>query len=441
MRVLAIDIGSSSVKAAFWDGKQFRARTRIPYETHFDGPRAELDPTTVLRAVIKAGKNVRAQKPDAIAFCTLSPGLVITDTTFKPRGNIITHQDRRSTTEARALVQKFTEPWLLQHTANLPYPGGIGSSSLAWLATHNKKILRNARIGQLSSLVGHALTGQWKIDPSQAVFLGLWDIQSWQWNDRLCRTLGISKNALPTCQYADEPLGTLSPTIAHAWNIPAGIPVLGGFVDTSAAVLQTPMKPGQLTHNAGSTDVLCLSVKNPRPAAGLLSRPVGTRGKKGEAEWLAILTIAAAGSSIAWARRELFPDISDPAWKKTLAAACRQATPDTLDDETLPACIPEFSGRRAAIDQGTGGAFFHLHLATTREQLLAALLRGLVRQSASHYQTLSHLHCPTREVFSMGGATDLATRMHAAWKGKHTFKKLEGDSMAGLVQLAARALK
>jgi hypothetical protein len=38
----------------------------------------------------------------------------------------------------------------------------------------------------------------------------------------------------------------------------------------------------------------------------------------------------------------------------------------------------------------------------------------------------------------MGGAGVLGEAMRAAWQGQHVYRKLEGDSLAGLVQLAAK---
>ena len=154
-----------------------------------------------------------------------------------------------------------------------------------------------------------------------------------------------------------------------------------------------------------------------------------------------VLTIAANSSSSEWARRELYNNMPEPQWIKLIKTACKQATPDTLlRDDTLPACAPNFSGFRAAIEQASGTAFLHLSLATTREQMLTAIIRGLIRQSAFHYKVLSNIHRPAPNVFAIGSLTDLAARMHAAWPKKHHFRHLEGDSMTGLIELARRAL-
>jgi xylulokinase len=432
MRVLAIDVGSSSVKAAYWDGRRFVGRARVAYETQFNGPRAELGAETVLEAVIRAGREVRAARAEAVSFCALSSGVVVTDARGKARLPVITHQDRRSVAEARGLVDALGKKWLLAHTGNLPYPGGIGSSTLAWIAAHQRGVLRgDARVGQLSSLIGYLLTGEWVIDPSQAVFLGLWDIRSWKWSKPMCAAVGVREESLPRCVWADTKVGGLAEKVAREWGVASGIPVVGGFVDTSAAVLQTPMRAGQLTHNSGSTDVLAMCVKTPTPEEGVLTRPVGVK----EGGWLAVRTIASAGSSLAWARRELFSSVSDAKWNRVIRVAC-----DAARETSVLSCDPAFSGNRAAIEQGGGASFRGVGLATTKEDLLAAIVRGLIAESAKNYRVLANIHRPAREVFFMGSASDVASGMHRAWHGKHSFHRLTSDSMAGLVALAKRSV-
>ncbi len=51
---------------------------------------------------------------------------------------------------------------------------------------------------------------------------------------------------------------------------------------------------------------------------------------------------------------------------------------------------------------------------------------------------LKTLHRPANEVFAMGSVTDVAAQMHQAWGGRHAFRRLVGDSMAGLVKVAER---
>ncbi len=448
MRILALDIGSSSVKAGYWDGRRFAARAKAAYPTQFDGPRVAVDPARLLTALAKAAREATAGRGavDILAYGTFSSGVIITDSAGRPRTPIIPHQDRRSTDTARHLLTRLPQRTWLSRLGNLPYPGGIGASTLAWIAQHQPATLKHdARAGQLSSLIAHHLTGQWVIDPSNAVFLGLCRITDFSWDPAACAAVGILPNALPRVTWADDISGHLTPAAARRLGLTPGTPVTGGFVDTAAAIIQTPMRPGQLSHNAGSTDVLALSLRTPAPAEGILTRPVGVGRPHGpfaaRATWLAVRTIAAAGSATTWARRELFRDLSEPQWCAALRRDCRAAS-EIPHDPLAPRCLPAFAGQRAAIpapDAPIGAAFDRITLSATRDQLLEAILRGLLAESRHNLTLLANLHPLQKRVYEMGGASDLAAAMHKTWNAprtRHIFTRLPGDGIRGLVRLA-----
>jgi xylulokinase len=441
MRVLAIDIGSSSVKAGYWDGRRFAARVRIPIATHFDGVKVEASAGLVLRAVEQAGREVLRGEArggsgvDCIAFCAFSSALVVTDERGVIRAGAITHQDRRSVAEARELCARLEKKWLLEHTGNLPYPGGIGSSTLAWLRRHEPEMLRgHCRVGQLSSLIGWMLTGEWTIDPSQAVFLGLWEIGRAKrgWSERACDAVGVSMESLPRMVRADEVMGFLLPGLARRWGVRAGTPVAGGFVDTSAGVIQTPMAPGQLIHATGSTDVLAMCVAKPSPAEGILSRPVGT-GAVFADRWLAVRTIAAAGTALDWARSVLFSQLGDAAWRRMVASCCAETRA-----EGGVTCVPGFAGERAAIEQIAGASFKNVTLAAGPRDFLKAIVRGLALESVKSYDLLARIATPRTMVYSTGAAKALQRAMHQAWPRRHQHREWTADNLRGLVILARR---
>jgi sugar (pentulose or hexulose) kinase len=440
MRVLALDVGSSSVKAGLWDSKRRRVeqRTRVTFSTQFEGSKAEIRPADLLRAVRQAGKEAAqsAGTIDAVSFCAFSSGVVVTSSPdHAPRTPVITHADRRSIAAARDLVRACGKRWWLDRTANLPYPGGIGGSTLAWLRRHAPGVFRGAYgVAQVSSLVGHLISGQWVTDPSQAVFLGLWDVRRQVWSKEACGAVGLDSSALPRVQWADEPIGGVCAALARHWNILSGTPVVGGFIDTSAAVIQAPMTTGQLVHNIGSTAVLAMCLDEPQPAEGILTRPVGV-GRHYPERWLAVRTMASAGSALQWVRETMFRELSGEAWKRMLVKCMAKALA-----EGLPACDPLFAGERIAVEQPAGASLHRLSLATTREELLAAVAAGLARRSADDYARLAALQRPRKQVLHMGAADALAASMHRAWPRKHEFKRLEGDSLAGLGEMAARAV-
>src|SRR4051794_16205158 len=99
MKLLAIDIGSSSVKAAVLRGMRVFGRiAREDFPTRFDGVRAEIEPEEILGAVRRAIRALgdSVNHVDAIAPAVMSPAWVAMDRHGKPLTKIVTHQDRRS---------------------------------------------------------------------------------------------------------------------------------------------------------------------------------------------------------------------------------------------------------------------------------------------------------------------------------------------------------
>src|SRR5689334_16628208 len=108
--ILGIDIGSSSVKAALLrENRLIGTIARVPYATCFDGPRVEVDPPELLRAIHRAVADLgsRARRADAIALSVMAPAWIAMNKRGKPLTPIITHQDRRSVAEALAIEKRI----------------------------------------------------------------------------------------------------------------------------------------------------------------------------------------------------------------------------------------------------------------------------------------------------------------------------------------------
>ena len=168
-----------------------------------------------------------------------------------------------------------------------------------------------------------------------------------------------------------------------------------GVVDGSAAMLATGAKPGQLLNVCGSTDVLALCTDHPRPHERLLTRALGV-GRL----WLAVSTIAAAGSAISWAKEQLFAELDWPAFNKlakklsrregsagsaprTESSVKNQKTVRMADPTEMQIRFePYLAGDRMSIDQKQA-SFTGLTLATTREDMLGAVLESLAQASAA----------------------------------------------------------
>ncbi len=440
MKILAIDVGSSSIKAAFCKNGRIKHIEHVPISTSLKGREVEIPAAGLLKSFRKAVRHITASHGhiDAIAMDSFCPGVVALDKHRAVLFGCVTHQDRRSMKQAEEIEQDIGAQRHLQLTGNRPFPGGIASTTLLWFKQNKPaEFKRIACVGQPTTLLLDHLTGQWVIDPSQAAFLGLYDsIKLSGWIPELCQRIGLTESQLPKLLFADQIAGKVTRAAAEQLGLSEGCPVFASMVDTSAAMLSTDCRPGRMVHSAGSTDVLALCLDKPAPAGDILTRPLGT-GHRLAKRWLAVSTIAAGGSTMHWLKDNLFADYSSKKFHKLTAHIGRQLQdqkPGGKADMEV-AFAPYLAGDRTAMEERTG-CFDHLTLANTREDMLRAAVLALAQASRQRFDRLSQIREVHSEIFTMGGQTQLADIMHDQWPGKHTFTPLENEAMTGLNRLA-----
>jgi xylulokinase len=429
MNFLGLDIGSSSVKAGVLrEGRVIGKIVHAFFATHHDGLRAEVDPNAVLGAVGEAVKQLgsRARKVDAIGLSVMSPAWVAMDKSGKPLTPIVTHQDRRSVEIARDLVHRVGRQRFLKLAGNLPFPGGISVTTWAWYLRNEPGRLKRADLcGHLSTFMQRQLTGGRVIDPSNASFTGLYSTCDQRgWSDELCEAAGVPMNQLPQILESNGIGGKIRASAAQRLGLTEGTPLLAGIVDTSSAMMLIGARAGQLLNVCGSTDVLGLCTARAHPHERLLTRALGV-GKK----WMSVSTLAAAGSSLLWAKDQFFAEIESKVFWKLLAELARNGRREAATVRFEP----YLAGERAAIEQRQG-AFTGLTLASTRRHMLAAIVESLAEASAARFALLRQHGVPIRRdvVVSGGVQNGLDKILHRDWPGRWTFRVEEEASLRGL---------
>jgi xylulokinase len=433
MTVLGLDVGSSSVKAGILrNGKLSGTAPRAFFPTRRERERVEVDPAAVLRALREAiaaiGK--RAQRVDAIALDVMSPSWVVMDAKGKPLTPIVTHQDRRSVEEAKRIEQSVGKERHLKLAGNRPVPGGIASTTWAWFRHHEPDRLRKADLaGMLSTFLHRRMTGTRVTDPSNASFTGLFrTLDLGGWSDELCDAAEISQSLLPDVIEGDAIAGTITRSAAREFGLAEGTPMTAGIVDGSAGMLLAGATPGQLFNVCGSTDVLALCTDRPRPHERLLTRALGIKGL-----WLSVHTIAAAGAALYWAKQQFFADVSQEAFRKLMLRLSTKGA-EAAGGVTFD---PYLAGERTSVEQRRG-AFAGLTLATTREQMLAAMIDALAKASAERLTLLERQHDVkiNRRVVVSGGKEDRLDKLfHRDWPTGYTFREEVEATLRGLGRL------
>lgn len=429
MRILVFDIGSSSVKAAVLeDGKLRGHPQRIEFTTQYLGNTAQVRPSAILRAIRDAVGKLNPRRADMVALCAMSPSWLAMDKSGKPLTPIVTHQDRRSVSVALELERTLGQDHLLAISGNRPFPGGISSTTAAWFFRNDAERMRRAAlVGHLTTYLVHRWTGARVVDPSHASFMGVYrTITRDGWDPELLRAVGYRPSQLPEVLNANQIAGHLTPAGARELSLLPGTPVLPGIMDTSAAVLLRGATPGMLFNVSGSTDVLALCVDHPIAHPQLLTRATGV-GKS----WMAVSTLASAGTTLLWLWHTLFPELSEPAFFAAVRRAMGRPGANGVTFE------PYLAGDRMSVEQRQA-AFTGLQLSTTRQEMLAAALDALARQSAGRLELFRDVYGePHREVLLAGGlGLALAKVLHRDWGKGWRFRVEEEATLRGLYRLA-----
>jgi xylulokinase len=414
--ILGLDIGSSSVKSAILRGTKIVGDVaKVSFKTTYDGTRAEVDPAAILRAVVGSIKQLGApaKTVDAVAISVMCPAFVAMDAAGKPLTPVVTHQDRRSVEEARAIEARVGKERHLHLAGNRPFPGGISSTTWAWFKKNEPARLKHVDlVGQLNTYLHRQLTGQRVIDSSNASFTGLYKTLTLDgWSDELCAGCGMSKTTLPQVFDGNAVAGRVSKEGSRRFGLPSGLPVMAGIIDGSCGMLLAGAKVGQLLNVSGSTDVLALCVDRPQPHEKLLTRAIGI-GRK----WASVGTIAAAGSALNWCREQFFADLSEEKYWRLVTSLAKRPRAGRVTFENY------LAGERTSIEQKSA-SFSGLTLATTRQDMLAAVVDDLARASAARLSMLEQPSVKFRsEVVVAGGVgRRLSDVLHRDWPGKWEF--------------------
>lgn len=429
--ILGLDIGSSSVIAGILRGKKvLREAPRAFFPSRCSGARVEVRPEDLLAAVKRSVEALgdEARKVDAINFAVMCPAWVAMDRSGKPLTPLVTHQDRRSVEEALALESRIGVERHLALAGNRPFPGGISSTTWAWYLRNEPARLKGADlVGHLTTFLHRHLTGARVTDPSNASFSGLYSVTTLGgWNEELCENLGVSPKLLPDVLEGNAFAGRITPQAAAKFGFLEGTPVMTGIMDGSAGMLRAGAEHGQLFNVVGSTDVLALCTKRPKPHPQLLTRALGI-GKR----WLSVSTLAAAASSIYWARDQFFQEMPIEDFRKLVhkvGSTGASAAGGVRFD-------PYMAGERTSIEQRLGG-FSGISLATTREHLLSAIVEGLVAASAARLPLLQSTGTrPLPTVMISGGSDRLDKILRRDWKGTWKFRAVTDATMRGLAMV------
>jgi sugar (pentulose or hexulose) kinase len=431
MQILALEVGTSSVKAAVLHAPASQPVgliAHVPYEVRHPTPdAAEVSADALWTAVTAAGRQACRDYPAVagVGLSVLTPALVLLDKADQPLGPFWTHLDHRSRPAARQVWAAVGDEFL-QTTGNRPLPGGISAVCYRQQLHDDPYLCHRVRSYlHLNGWLALRMTGERAFDPANASFTGLYGtLTDQQWSKRWYDYFEVDRDWLPPVQDGRTTIGTVRSAAAAELGVPGGVPVKLGTCDTSCAMLAAGIQTGELLHSVGTTQVLAVLTDRPQPSPRKLTRRLGV-GKA----FVQVAHNPVGGAAFDWMHQLCFHDQPDQEfYERTLAAAGQRQTRVLLDPPFLGGDRLEIEAHRAA--------FRDLTLTADRMDLLAAVLQAMVRHHRETLRTLG-VEQPGRVVLTGGGAG--AVRALLPEYAAAQVEMMEEASLRGVARLFADA--
>lgn len=323
--VLAVDIGTSVVKAAVFDGTgaALRVARAEPPLLDVGAGRSEIDMEALWAVVARLIRDTAAGGDfaiEALALSGTSCGAWLVDAAGRPVRPAILWNDGRAARTIAEWQRAGVLDAIFARSGNVLFPG-YTVAVLRWLKEHEPASLAAAAaVVCCKDFVRLRLTGRLATDPSDASYVPF-DIAAGRFSPEIFDLCGIGDLVplLPEIVESGAVAGTLQAQSAALLGLPSGIPVVTGMTDVAATTLGAgALHPGTACTILGTSCLNTLVLAEPMltgPAVGIAARTVGPT-------FLRSMVNTAGTLNLDWFLREIWPSTAgDPFAAFEVAAA------------------------------------------------------------------------------------------------------------------------
>jgi len=439
MLVLGVDIGTTSLKMGVFrpsgDALQPVRQFSQAYEVsvYNDGLFADIAQHKWKEA-FTAGCRAMADVVADVEIISLSgttPGLTAMDKAGEALYPAILMLDQRSHQQARAIIDTVGLATLLETTANMPVAGGCSLASILWLRDNAPDVFRKThKFGHSNTYFAHWLTGAYAMDPSSASLTALYNTarNDCTWNEALARTFGLSMDQLPPLVPSYHSVGTVRPALARELGLAKEPQVLIGGNDAVLAAYSVGVKePGQIVNVNGTCEISLVCLPKCLP-----SRDYNLRAHVLPDRWLTLHVMNAGGKALEWFKGLFCSEMTD---EEFYGGFVPRAIDAWLDRNSAVTYTPYLMGSRYSLDP-LKAELLGLTQTTGREEILAAIVRGLCQYQGNHLRDIER-HVPLRNTIHLtGGAVSPALiRAKQKWLRPAHYVHEEDSSVKGAALL------
>ena len=410
--IAAIDQGTTSSRAILFNrAGEIVSRAQYPFRQIYPQPGwVEHDPAELWNMEKKAlaeavdAAHIDPKQIAALGITNQRETTILWErATGRPVYNAIVWQCRRT---AAICDQLKADGWseAVTDKTGLLIDAYFSGTKIKWILDNVPGVRERAERGELcagtvdSWLIWNLTAGKVHVtDYSNASRTMLFNIHTLQWDEDLCRGLGIPMSLLPQPRPYSEVYGTVAENIPGLETL-AGIPICGSAGDQPAALFgQACFLPGQAknTYGTGCFTLMNVGKQAVRSKAGLVTSVGWSVG--GKLTYALEGSVFNAGSTIQWLRDELGLIESAP--------DCDRLA------ESVPSSggvfvVPAFTGLGAPYwDMYARGTIVGLTRGSTRAHIARAVLDSIAFQVTDLVRAMNDdAPCPLTTLRVDGGA-------------------------------------
>lgn len=411
MKILSVDIGTTAMKMGIFEMQDEQLHLVRSFVRDYainiynEGLFGDIEPDKWQKVFIEGCRALEQHtaEVEVISLSGTTPGLTAMDGDGAALYPAILMLDQRSRTQARHIIDTIGESRLLEHTANIPVAGGCSLASILWMKDNLPDIFKKTdTFGHSNTFFCKWLTGHFAIDPSSASLMALYNTtkNDLSWNREIAQTFSLDVDRLPPLCHAYQSPGRIKPELARLTGLRREPHVLIGGNDAVLAAYSVGIdKPGEIFNINGTCEITMVCLPTCVP-----SKNYNIRTHVLDGRWFSFYVMNAGGKAFEWFK-SLF---------------CSEMSKAEFFDDFIPRSIdtwlerpsnvrytPYLMGSRYS-QQPLKAEFLGLTQESSREELLAALVRGLCEYQQENLEEVARNITLDEKVIVSGGAVNEA---------------------------------
>jgi xylulokinase len=391
MSYLSIDLGTTNIKAAFYDDSLAKiGQTARTVKYIRDGKQVEFDADAYYEDLLSLVESAAAEYDmntagvKRLVLTGQAESLVMLDSAGRPLTNAISWMDERSEEECTEIASQLAPGECYSVTGQAGVVPTWPATKILWLKKHRPEVYGAVKTYVLlKDYIAYRLTGSLRAECSIATFSFYFDIFKRHYWDKMLSIVGVSPSQLPEFIEPGTDLGPLGADVAAKTGLSSAM-VNVGVLDHFAGMIGTGnIAPGAISESTGTVLAIAAMTKLPLAKDERTAVHYGPFPKTHT-----FLAVAESGGlCLEWYRDRFLPDVSFRTIDEEINKRGKQS-------KLL--FLPYITGVNGPeMDMDTCGTFFGLKSQHDAYDLAAAVMEGVallldrnIRSLSGHYERI-----------------------------------------------------